>query len=175
MYQRWHAHQLSQRVQMLSVARQTQGLFINYANVSNLYKIYINNKKTFNSMLCALWRHYPWWLNLFIQVPFQPPFNIILHTALAVFSALGTYRTHCHICSIWYSFTPESSEAYEGKVPCPKTRHWNNVPILRGEKHDTSLKILHQKRFETARQALRLAKLNALTIAPRPSHGASNH
>ena len=35
-----------------------------------------------------------------------------------------------------YLFTPESSEACEGKVPCPRTHHRNNVPILRGETHD---------------------------------------
>ena len=40
--------------------------------------------------------------------------------------------THCHLCPTRYSFTPESIEAYEGKVPCPGTQHRNNVPILRG-------------------------------------------
>ena len=90
-------------------------------------------------------------------------------TALAAISALGTNRTHCHLCPTRYSFTPESSEACEGKVPCPRTQHRNNAPILRGEKHDISLKILHQAGFETARQAATLAKLRALAIAPRPS------
>ena len=52
---------------------------------------------------------------------------------------------------------------------CPRTQHRNNVSILRGEKHDISLKILHQAGFETARQAVTLAKLRALAIAPRPS------
>ena len=41
--------------------------------------------------------------------------------------------------------------------------------ILRGEKHDISLKILHQVGFETAWQAVTLAKLRALAIAPHPS------
>ena len=54
-------------------------------------------------------------------------------------------------------------------MSCPRTQHRNNVPILRGEKHDISLKILHQAGFETARQAVTLAKLRALAIAPRPS------
>ena len=79
------------------------------------------------------------------------------HTALAAISALGTSRTHCHLCPTRYSFTPESSEACEGKVPCLRTQHRNNVTILRGEKHDISLKILHQAGFETARQAVTLA------------------
>ena len=54
-------------------------------------------------------------------------------------------------------------------MSCPRTQHRNNVPVLRGEKHDISLKILHQAGFETARQAVTLAKLRALAIAPRPS------
>ena len=82
---------------------------------------------------------------------------------------LGTSRTHCHLCPTRYSFTPESSEACEGKVSCPRTQHRNNVPILRREKHDISLKVLHQAGFETARQTVTLAKLRALAIAPRPS------
>ena len=48
---------------------------------------------------------------------------------------------------------------------CPRTQHRNNVPILRGEKQNVSLKILHQAGFETARQAVTLAKLRALAIA----------
>ena len=80
-----------------------------------------------------------------------------------------TYRTHCHLCPTMYSFTPESSEACDGKVPCPRTQHRNNVPILGGEKHDISLKILHKAGFETAFQAATLKKFPALTIAPRPS------
>ena len=54
-------------------------------------------------------------------------------------------------------------------MPCLRTQHRNNVPILRGEKHDISLKILHQAGFETARQAVTLTKLRALAITPRPS------
>ena len=49
-----------------------------------------------------------------------------------------------------------------------RTQHRNNVPISRGEKHDTSLKILRQAGFETALQAATLTKLRALTIAPSP-------
>ena len=86
------------------------------------------------------------------------------HTALAAISALGTNRTHCHLCPTRYSFTLESSAACEGKVPCARTQHLDNVPMLRWEKHDISLKILHQAGFETARQAVALAKLCALAI-----------
>ena len=77
--------------------------------------------------------------------------SILEHTALAPISALETNRTHCHLCPTRYSFTPESSEACEGKVPCPRTKHRNNVSISRREKHEISLKILHQAGFETAR------------------------
>ena len=31
-------------------------------------------------------------------------------------------RTHCRLCPTRYSFTPESSEACEGKVPCTGTQ-----------------------------------------------------
>ena len=74
-------------------------------------------------------------------------------------SAHWTYHTHCHLCRTRYSFSPESSEAFEGSVPCPRTQHRNNVPILRGEKHDISLKIMRQAGFETVRQAATLKKL----------------
>ena len=120
-----------------------------------------------HTMLCVLHTYYPWSLDLFIHVPFQPPFSE--HTAIAAISSLGTSRTHCHLCPNMYSLTPESSELYESEVPCPTTQHRNNIPILREEKHDISLKILHQAGFETARQAGTLAKFRALSIAPRPS------
>ena len=72
-------------------------------------------------------------------------FNPLLkHTACAAISALGTNHTHCHLCHTRYLFTPESSEACEGEVPCSMTQHQNNLLILRWEKHDISLKILHQ-------------------------------
>ena len=54
-------------------------------------------------------------------------------------------------------------------MPCRRTQHLNNVPRLRGEKHDISLKILHQAGFEPARQAATSAERHALTIAPCPS------
>ena len=69
---------------------------------------------------------------------FQLPF--LEHTALAAILELGTNRTHCHLCPNRYWFKPESSEACEDKVPCPRTQHRNNVSILRGKKHDISLK-----------------------------------
>ena len=70
----------------------------------------------------------------------------------AAISAQGAYRTHCHLCPTRYLFLPEPSEACEGKVTCLRTQHQDNVTILRGEKRDISLKILHQAGFETARQ-----------------------
>ena len=60
----------------------------------------------------------------------------------AAVSAHWTYRTHCHLCPTRYSFLPESSESFEGEVSCPRTHHLNNVPRLRGEKHDISQKEL---------------------------------
>ena len=87
----------------------------------------------------------------------------------AAVSAHCTYRTHCHLCPTRYSFSPDSSGAFEGEVPCPRTQHLTNVPRLRGEKHDISLKILHQAGFKTALQTATSAERHALTIAPCPS------
>ena len=75
----------------------------------------------------------------------------------AAISAHLTYRTHCHLCPTRLSFSTESSEAFEGEVPYPRTQHRNNVPRLRRDKHDISLKILHQPGIETAWQAATLA------------------
>ena len=105
----------------------------------------------------------PWSLDLLYRVPFQLH---VEHTVLQPFRRIKL--THCHLCPTRYSFSPESSEAFEGEVPCPRTQHLNNVPRLRGEKHDISLKILHQAGFETARQAVTSTERHALTIAPCP-------
>ena len=46
-----------------------------------------------------------------------------------------TSRTHCHLCPIRDSFSPESSEAFEGEVPCPRIQlHRNNDYSLRSDK-----------------------------------------
>ena len=82
-------------------------------------------------------------------------------------AAISAHRTHFHLCPTRYYFTHESSEACEGDVPCPRTQHRNNFQTLRGEKHDISLKILHQAWFETARQAATIR--HALAMVPRPS------
>ena len=79
----------------------------------------------------------PWSPYLFIRVPFQLNCN---H-----FSTLNSaYTLPLHLCLTIYSFTPESSESCEGKVPCPRTHHRNNFLALRAEKHDISLSILYQ-------------------------------
>ena len=96
-----------------------------------------------------------------------PVYSCAISTPLRAYnpasiSANWTYRTHCHLCPTGYSFSPESSEAFKGEVSCPRTQHRNYVPRFRGEKHDMSLKILHQARFETARQAATSAKQHAL-------------
>ena len=83
----------------------------------------------------------------------------------AAVSAHWTYRTHCHLCPTRYLFSPESSEAFEGEVPCPRTQH----PKIERAETWYSLKILHQAGFETARQAATSAECHTLTIAPCPS------
>ena len=105
----------------------------------------------------------PWSLDLFIRVPFQlhgehtvlQPFQrieLIVHIAISVL--LGT---HLHL-----------SQVKHFRVNCLAQGH-NILARLRGEKHDISLKILHQAGFETARQAATSAERHALTIAPCPS------
>ena len=119
------------------------------------------------------WRltsYYPWSLALFVHVPFQLP-GSIQHCSHVGCGARNLSYNNCHLCPTRYSFTPEWSESLEGKVPCPRTQHWyHNVPTLRGEKHDISLKILHLASLELAQQAATLAKLCAVAIAPRPPH-----
>ena len=98
-----------------------------------------------HTMLCELHTYYPCSLDLFIQIPFQLNFGANITAAI---SALKTTRTHYHLYPTRYLFTPESSEACKGKVLCQRTQHQNNAPILRGEKQDISLKILHLEGFE---------------------------
>ena len=91
----------------------------------------------------------PWSLDLFIREPFQlheehtvlQPFRrikLIVHIAISVLPG-----THFHL-----------SQVKHLRVKCLAQGH--NVPRLRGEKHDISLKILHQAAFETARQSATL-------------------
>ena len=63
-------------------------------------------------------------------------------------------------------FSPESREAFEGEVSCPRTQQLNNDPRLRREKHDISLKILHQAGFATARQAATSAVWRPIILPP---------
>ena len=51
----------------------------------------------------------------------------------AAILALGTNRTHCHLCLTRYSFKPQSSEACEDKVSFPRPQHRKNGPILSSE------------------------------------------
>ena len=104
----------------------------------------------------------PWSLDLFIRGPSQlhgehtvlQPFRrieLIMHIDISVLPG-----THFHL-----------SQVKQLRVKCLAQ---GQTSILRGEKHDISLKILYQAGFETARQAATSAKLRALTIAPCPSH-----
>ena len=122
-----------------------------------------SSEATIYTMLCEL--------HLFIYVSFQLPLGTY---GTAAISALGTYRTHYHLCPTTYSFTPKWSEVHEDKVPYRKKKHWNtNAPALRGERHDISLISLHQATIELARQIAVIAKPYALTIVPRPSRNIS--
>ena len=107
----------------------------------------------------------PCLLNLFICVPFQlhgehtvlQPFRRIkpiVHITVSVLPG-----THFHLSQVKHL----RGSAF------PKDTTSKQCPKLRGEKHDISLKILHQAGFKTARQAAILANRNALTIAPCPS------
>ena len=128
--------------------------------------------KVFYSLISSLKTYHQtshltsWSLDLFIRVPFQLPvehtvlqpfrrIKLIVHIAISVLPG-----THIH---------SYSSEAFKGGVSCPRTHHLNNVPRLRGEKHDISLKILHQAGFENVRQAATWAERHALTIPSCPS------
>ena len=122
----------------------------------------ITGLKTYHSTLHPT----PWSLDLLIRVPFQLPrehtvlqqfrrIEVNVHIAISVLPA-----THFHL-----------SQVRHLRVKCSAqlTQHLNNVQRLRGEKHDISLKILHQAGFETAQQAATSAEGHAPTIAPCPS------
>ena len=79
--------------------------------------------------------------------------ELIVHIAISVLPG-----THSHL-----------SQVKHLRVKCLAQGYTINVPRLRGEIHDFSLKILHQVGFETARQAATSAERHALTIAPCPS------
>ena len=98
----------------------------------------------------------PWSLDLFIQLPGEhtvlQPFRrieLIVHIDISVLAG-----THFHLSQV------------KGEVSCPRTHHLNNVPRLRGVKHDISLKIRHQAGFETARQAATSAEHCAMSLSP---------
>ena len=97
----------------------------------------ISSLKTYHRTL-----HFtPWSLDLIIRVLFQLPRE---HTVLQPFRR-NELIVHIAISAYTrYSFSREWSEALEGEVSCPRTHHLNNVPRLRREKRDISLKILHQ-------------------------------
>ena len=136
-------------------------------------KVNIKVKVQFYSLISSLKTYHPTlhlilppghWTHLFVC-----HFNSTERIQSCSRSAHWTYRTLCHLCPTRYSFSHKSTEAFVGEVPCQRTQHLNNVPRLREEEHDNSLKILHQAGFETARQAATSAEHHALTIAPCPS------
>ena len=105
-----------------------------------------------------------------IRVPFQlhgehtvlQPFLRIEHSVHTVLPSLS-YRVHILTWVKW-SIWEWSALQHRKNV-----EHRNNISRLRGEKHDISLKILHQVGFKSTRQTATLAKRNALTISPFPS------
>ena len=85
--------------------------------------IIINNGEflySAHTMLCALHTYYPWSLDLFIHVPFQPP------TALAAISALATSRSHCHLCPTRYHL--HLSQVKHVRIKCLAQGH--NIEIM---------------------------------------------
>ena len=111
-----------------------------------------------SSNLYSIFRHLPSRPNVFSRRSCQrlfslSPDSLYLAQILCTLFSILDVSIHCHLCLTRYSFSPESSEAFEGEVPCPRTHHRKDVPKLRGEKHDISLKILHQTGLETTRQA----------------------
>ena len=73
--------------------------------------------------------------------------ELVAHFVISVLTG-----THLHL-----------SQVKHVRVECLAPGH--NIEII----SQYSLKILHQAGFETARQAVTLAKLRAIAIAPRPS------
>ena len=83
------------------------------------------------------------------------------------FTPLVTGLVHSCAISVLPGTHFHLSQVKHLMVKCLAQGH-NNVQRLRWEKHEFSLKILHQAGFETARQAATSAERHALTIAPCP-------
>ena len=95
-------------------------------------------------MLCALHTYYPWSLDPLIHVPFQLAF--FKHTALAGISEFAELIAHIAISAL-PGTNLNLSQVEHVRVKCLAQGH----------------------NIETARQAVSMAKLHALAIAPRPS------
>ena len=120
-----------------------------------------------HKILCALHTNYAWSLDLIIHISFQLP--ILEHTVRQSFQR---YELTAHIAISVLSGTDlHMSQVKHWWVPCLRTQLRKNVPILRGEKHDICLKILHQTGFETVLEAATLA--TCVGKAPRFNHCAT--
>ena len=97
--------------------------------------------------------------------------NVIwtLHRLMRYIKVKGMFIVWYHVWRLiirLYIFYLSQVKHLRVKFSCPKTEHRNNVPRLRGEKLDITLKTLYQVVFETARQAATSANCHAPTIAP---------
>ena len=114
----------------------------------------------------------PWLLDQFIRVPYQ------LHGEHTVLQPVRRNKLIIHIA---ISAVPGTdfhlSQVKHVRVKC--LAQGQNIETMsqywEGGKHDISLKILHQARFETARQAATLTKLRGLTIASCPALKTKGH
>ena len=117
----WHLHNIGS--QDLIFELQTCNIVVLFIY---LYETRPIGQKSSNIMNLPVTSNQQYWIKG--SIPF------LEHIALGAISALGTNRTHYHLWPTKYSFTSESSEAFEGKVSCQRTQHRNNVSILRGGK-----------------------------------------
>ena len=141
----------------------------------NRYYIKVKVKvQVFYSLIWSL-KTYHWTLH-FTPLVTGPVHSCAISTprgaySPAAVSAHWTYRTHWDLCPTRYLFSPESSEAFEREVSCPRTHHLNNVPILieRGEtwyfSENPAPSGIRNRTAATSTSAER----HALTIAPCPS------
>ena len=75
-------------------------IFVGVSIIAPLYVAYILGTPPFTDFICVVFK----FLNKIL-------FPYLEDTQLAAISAVGTSRTHCHLCPTRYSFRPQSIEA----------------------------------------------------------------
>ena len=103
-----------------------------------------------------------WSLDLFIRAPFR------LYGGHTSIKALGTYRTHCHLCLPMTHLHLSEVKCVSVKYLAQGHKHPNNVPTSRGERYQIYRETWTKWGLDLHYRQWQLQSANALTIASRP-------